>query len=329
MDHSLDARSTSFSLTILTMPTFQRSFLHWVLLLLLLLPAVHCLISPDPVSSLLSRHGATIQKLKDTTASILGSEALLVDPYANDVFFLRYCCKGEDMDECLELLQSNLAWRQGDGKPLCEAAQQAVQQAQATPGTKWNNQPVLQAAPFSDKIQKYITPLNCLTTTTAPPDNELLYMIRAGQIDDVSLMQAVQVDEMVQFFLYAKEVNAIVANQRSLQTDKLLSVVTANDLQGVKLIGGSTDFRQALSKSSKLANDLYPNTAGPTLLLNLPILLSALVKLFTPLFPAAVNERLKFGSLQLLANSKELTSLNPGGSQRDEFIQQFQAVLGK
>ena len=51
--------------------------------------------------------------------------------------------------------------------------------------------------------------------------------------------------------------------------------------------GGGSDatFRSALGTSSKLADTLYPNVCGPTLLLNLPPILNVLVKLFTPLFP--------------------------------------------
>lgn len=230
------------------------------------------------------------------------------------------------MDESIDLLKTNLAWRtSGEGKRICEAARQAVQQA-TSHQNKWDNEPVLQAAPHSSKIQQFLSPMNAMTTTSSSGD--LLYIIRAGQIDDTSLMKAVTVDEMVEFFLYAKEVNAIVANQRSLQSDTLLSILTANDLQGVKLIGGSADFRQALSKSSKIANDLYPNMAGPTLLLNLPALLSALVKLFIPLFPAAVNERLKFAKLKLLAEMDRLTNVAPGGTLRNEFLKQVNDIVG-
>lgn len=293
--------------------------------LLLFISSSNALISSEPVSKLLSQHAQTIQKLKDTTASILGPESLKIEPYVNDVFFLRYCCKDESEHDCVQLLQSNLSWRNGDGKVICDAARRAVEQAQATPGS-WDNEPVIAAAPYSSEVTKYMTPLNALTTTSSTED--LLYIIRAGQIDDVSLMQAVSIEEMVQFFLYAKEINAMVANQRSLQKDKLLSIITANDLQGVKLIGGSADFRQALSKSSKLANDLYPNTAGPTLLLNLPPLLSALVKLFTPLFPAAVNERLKFASLKLLTSIGQLTNVSRPGKERSAFIQEVETILG-
>lgn len=71
-----------------------------------------------------------------------------------------------------------------------------------------------------------------------------------------------------------------------MQTDRLIQVLTANDLTGIKLVGGSGDFRRALSASSKQATLIYPTSyTGPTLLVNLPPLLNALVKLFTPLFP--------------------------------------------
>ena len=85
---------------------------------------------------------------------------------------------------------------------------------------------------------------------------------------------------MIDFFLYSKEVNALVANARTKATGRLTKIITANDLQGIDLFGDKT-FRTALSASSKKANGLgYSALAGPTLLLNLPKLLGALVKIF-------------------------------------------------
>mmetsp|Transcript_32580 Transcript_32580/g.79058 ORF Transcript_32580/g.79058 Transcript_32580/m.79058 type:complete len:128 (+) Transcript_32580:560-943(+) len=118
--------------------------------------------------------------------------------------------------------------------------------------------------------------------------------------------------------MYCKEVNALVANDRSLELDKVLYVITVNDLAGVKLIGGDSTFRDALSAASKQAVPLYPALAGPTLLLNLPRLVSALVKLFTPLFPPEVQAKLKFerGPLQ---STTDLIDLN--GKDRPEFLE--------
>ena len=143
-------------------------------------------------------------------------------------------------------------------------------------------------------------------------------------------MSEVSVDEMAEFFLYCKEVNSIVANMKSEKTDKLVTVLTANDLLGVKLIGGDATFRKALSQASTQANDLYPNLPGPTFLLNLPKLLGALVKLFTPLFPKEVRARLKFAAGPL-KDVDDLVAISPGGDavSRNKFLTQIDDLLAK
>lgn len=267
----------------------------------------------DPVTTLLHNHATDVAQLKEKAQSIVGGDQMGEMPYNNDVFFLRYCVDEKGIDDLAEAL----AWREGEGKAICEAAVQAVKKA--TSGEEaWDNAPVRDGAPNAAKINPYITPTTTLTTSSSQGD--LIYCIRAGLIDDNSLMASLDsVDELVDFFLYCKEVNALVANDRSLQQDKLLSVITVNDLDGLKLIGGDATFRQALSAASKQANKLYPALNGPTLLLNLPRLLSALVKLFTPLFPPEVQKRLKFerGPLQ---GVKELVDITYGGKDRETFL---------
>ena len=142
-------------------------------------------------------------------------------------------------------------------------------------------------------------------------------------------MAAVTVDEMIEFFLYVKEVNALVSFQRSMESDRLCTILTVNDVAGVKLLGGSSDFRTALSGSSKQAASIYPSTInGPTLLCNLPRLLNALVKLFTPLFPETVKARLKFCPLKALSSPESLTELSVVDSaERQAFLQGLQKAL--
>ena len=151
-----------------------------------------------------------------------------------------------------------------------------------------------------------------------------MYCISAGKIDDRALMSEVTSDQMTEFFLYCKEVNAIVADIRSVSSDKLVYVITANDLNGVSLLGDSS-FRKALSASSTKANDLYPALSGPTLLLNLPPLLGALAKLFTPLFPPEVKQRLKFEQGPL-RNVNDLTDILSGAT-RDVFLNELEALV--
>jgi hypothetical protein len=273
----------------------------------------------EPVSTLLRKHDTDIARLKEETQAIVGSIDEM--PYNNDVFYLRYCLE----DKGIEELKENLAWRRGAGKDICGSAIVAVQKAAPEGGGKWNNAPVQEAAPYSDRICKYITPTNLLTTTSN--NGDLLYCIKAGSIDDKSLMSSLDsVDNMVDFFLYCKEVNALVANDRSLTKDKLVYVVTVNDLQNLQLIGGDASFRQALSDASKQATQLYPALSGPTLLLNLPRLVSALVKLFTPLFPPQVQERLKF-ERGPLDGVDDLMNVSYGGKDREKFLKDVDGLI--
>lgn len=284
---------------------------------------VNGLVVKEPVSTLLHMHNDDIMKLKQETQSIVGEANMGQRPYNNDVFFLRYCVDGKGVDD----LRQVLTWREGKGKAICEAAVGAVQKATSSSGVsdasdggkqKWDNDPVRDGAPNASKIKPFLTPTTTLTTTSSQGD--LIYCVRAGLIDDTSLMASLNsVDELVDFFLYCREVNALVANDRSIMVDRLLSVITVNDLDGVKLIGGDATFRQALSTASKQANGLYPALAGPSLILNLPRLVSALVKLFTPLFPPEVQKRLKFerGPLQ---DVEELIDVSHGGKDRQSFL---------
>ena len=280
-------------------------------------------LSPKPVSALLADKAGEISNLKEqaTAAGVDISQ----QPYSNDVFFLRYCLNddGDDNDASATLAE-NLKWRSGEGKAICDAAQTAIQAAMSEEG-KWNNDPVMAAAPSSAKITKYLTPSTTLTTTTSSGD--LIYCIRAGKIDDAKLMGSLEsIDEMIGFFVYCKEVNAAVANEYSLRTDRLVALLTANDLSGVKIIGGDATFRQALSASSKISSPLYPNLNGPTLLLNLPRLLGALVKLFTPLFPPEVKKRLRFEQGPL-SKVKDLMDVAPSGGGRAKFLGEIDELV--
>lgn len=286
-------------------------------LLLLYIGQINAFGVKEPLSALLQKHATDIESLREITQG-MGAN-LDSTPYNNDVFYLRYCLAEKGADD----LKKTLEWRQGKGKSVCEAAVSAFEKA--TAGEKWENEPVRSAAPHATSINQFITPSNCLTTSSSKGD--LVYCIRAGLINDGALMSNLDtVDHLVDFFLYCKEVNALVANDRSLDMDKLVYVVLVNDLKGVKLIGGDSTFRDALSAASKQANPMYPELTGPTLLLNLPRLVSALVKLFTPLFPPEVQARIKFerGPLE---NVDDLLDVNYGGKGRDEFLKDLDRLV--
>lgn len=272
------------------------------------------------LQSLLATHQSGIASLKDIATSISDDEA--VSP-KDDVFYLRYILNEYASDEeRTAALKSNIEWRNSDGKAIVKSARDAIQSAME--GDGWKNDIIQSAAPHSKLVLDYLSPINAITTSL-PSTNDLVYCVRAGRIDDNALMSAVTVEQLVEFFLYSKEVNAAVCDIRSLETDSLLKLVTINDLMGVKLVGGSSTFRKSLSEASKLANTLYPSLNGRTLMLNLPSLLGALVKLFTPLFPKAVNERLRFAKGPL-SNVEDLREIVVGGKGREEFVKEVDSL---
>lgn len=272
----------------------------------------------EPVSALLKTYDADITNMKEAAKSVVGADAFDQVPYNNDVFYLRYCLE----DKGVEDMKKTLEWRQGEGKAMCDAAAKAYQAATADGG--WNNGPIRDAAPSAAIVNDYINENTGFTTSSSKGD--ILYCIRAGKIDDNALMSKISVEDLVTFFLYSKEVIALAANERSLKDDKLAYVLTVNDLSGLKLIGGDASFRSALGDSSKQANELYPALGGPTLLLNLPRLVSAIVKLFTPLFPEKVREKIKFEQGPL-AKVEDLVNLAPGGKDRDSFLADIDAIV--
>jgi hypothetical protein len=312
-------------------------FIQFYLFLLQTSQVTSFSLSDKPVSQLLSEKSAIIASLKTTASSYVDIHQA---PYSNDVFFLRYCLNSDkdDIKSLEDQLIANLQWRttSEEGSTICQAAQRALSKVTTTTTTtnsRWKNDDITAEAPYGSIILQYLTPQNIVTTTT--PEGDLITCIRAGGIDDVQLMTAATVSQVVQFFLYAREVNSCVANDRSLTTNRLIAIITANSLEGVQLFwsgskkDASADFRLALGTSSKLADGRYPNICGPTLLLNLPPLLNALVKLFTPLFPPAVKQRLRFASGTLLAGNRDLTQILANMPEREQFWKDLETILGR
>lgn len=70
--------------------------------------------------------------------------------------------------------------------------------------------------------------------------------------------------------------------------------------------------------------------SGPSLLLNLPRLLTALVKIFTPLFPEEVRKKIKFarGPLSDVTALNEILAGSGGdGSKRDNFLTAVEELI--
>ena len=260
--------------------------------------------------------------------SLLTKNKFLVDslassaPDMSEMSRLRFAMQFPDAAEAKAKIAETVAWRAGEGKSIVESAAKAV--AEATAGGGWDNEPVRLAAPHAATINQFITPKNIVSLST--DDGDLVYVIRASQINDKEMMSKVSVDQFCEFLLYVKEVHQLVVNANSLRTGRLCNVIFANDITGTRQAPDPL-FGKALSQSSKSYESLYPSLAGPTLILNLPFILQAFVALFKPLFPKSVQARLKFEGAPFLKKLDDLTPLTEDPASRKAFLAEVEGLL--
>jgi hypothetical protein len=241
----------------------------------------------------------------------------------SEIALLRFALAHPDDEKSAEkALKDAIRWRQTKGKSIVESAREAVEKATANGG--WENDFVRNGAPHAAVINPFITPKAVVTTSTE--DGDLVYVIRASQIDDKAMMDKVTVEQVCDFFLYAKEVHHIIANKRSASTGRMCSVIFANDISGVRRAPDSR-FSKALTSSSDQYESLYPSLAGPTMILNLPLILQAFVGLLKPLFPKSVQERLVFKRAPVLASLTELTPLGTDPAVKQKFSREVKGLL--
>jgi len=270
-----------------------------------------------------SNRGASVQSLLTTNRATVDALSKLSPDPIPELTRLRFALAFPSRSEATAALRETLAYRSGAGLPIVTAAQTAV--AEAISGGGWDNEPVRKAAPHANRINRFITDKNILTLSTQ--EGDLLYVIRASNIDDSQLMRTVSVEEMTDFFLYVKEVHNLIANERSIRTGRFCEVIFANDISGVRKPPDSK-FSKALTQSSNQYEKLYPALAGPTMILNLPFVLQAFIGLIKPLFPKTVQERLLFKRAPVLARQKELTPLSDFKlGEREKFLREIQIIL--
>merc|ERR1740133_554625 len=113
------------------------------------------------------------------------------------------------------------------------------------------------------------------------------------------MMSKVSVDQVVDFFLYAKEIHSLVANARSKQSGRLCNVIFANDITGTRKPPDAL-FGKALTASSKS---------------------------FEPLYPKSVQARLKFTQAPVLSKLGELTILTTDAGKRKSFLNEIDNLL--
>ena len=268
-----------------------------------------------------SSGGAQVQSLLLANRAKVDALAS-ISPDVSEITRLRFALAFPNGNEAKVALRDTVAYRNGDGRSIVEAAAEAVKQA--TAGGGWDNDFVRDAAPHAAAINQFITPKNIISLSTS--EGDLVYVIRASAINDKQLMNKVSVPQMVEFFLYVKEIHNLVANARSEKSGRLCEVIFANDITGVRAIPDRR-FSKALTASSEQYEKLYPSLAGPTMILNLPFVLQAFIGLIKPLFPKTVQDRLVFKPAPVLVELKELSPLATNNNTRKSFLAEVKRLV--
>jgi len=280
-----------------------------------MMPAV----APAPRAAV-SMQASVESLLKDYAGPIdsMGSIA----PDMSEIARLRFAMAFPDATEAKSALVETVAWRNGAGKAIVDSAAEAVDKAMA--GGGWDNDPVRAAAPFASAINEFVTPKNIISVST--DDGDLVYVIRASAIEDKAMMQKVTPEQLADWFLYVKEVHNIICNMRSEKSGRLCQVIFANDITGTRKAPDPL-FAKALTASSKSYEKLYPSLAGPTMILNLPLILQAFVGLFKPLFPKSVQARLKFERAPFLGKNSDISGIASDPNKKRQFLNEIANLL--
>lgn len=284
-------------------------------------PAARTTITTTQLQAVVAPSATKVEELIQANSATI-NELSAIAPDFKEIDLLRFAIGFDTKEEAASSLKEAVAYRKGKGKAIVEAAQNAYTQATAEGG--WNNDIVRKMAPHASMINKFITEKNIISVSTNQGD--LVYIIRASLIDDKKLMQTVSIEQMSEFFMYVKEIHNLVANARSLQSGRLSQVIFANDIMGVRK-PPDAKFSKALTASSNQYSKFYPSLAGPTMITNLPLVLQAFVGLMKPLFPKAVQERLKFVRAPVLGAQTELTPIARNPATRKAFLDEIDKLL--
>ena len=273
-----------------------------------------------PVSSMLNDFSSCIDELKKIASN--AGVNMQQEPFSNDVFYLRFCLSDNYSSdtERRRAFELSLDWRRQDGKHICDSAREAVHHAFADDGKNWYYNEVHKRIPNS-KLTKFLTPAH--VTSVLTPQRDVVFVMKHGLIQDKQLMRELSEADVVDFMLYAKEVNSIVANRHSLQTNRLSFVMTANDLGGASLARGDKQFRSALNDSARIAAQHYPSLTGPTLMLNLPRMLTGIARAFAP---SEVSHTLKFAQGPL-KNVETLRKIATDGPEQSQFFSNLNELV--
>ncbi|CAE8636335.1 unnamed protein product [Polarella glacialis] len=126
-----------------------------------------------------------------------------------------------------------------------------------------------------------------------------LLVTRSGLCNAQALMASVTVEEIAEYFLWERQVAFIEVCKTSQETDKLVLMVSVNDLDGASIITGrEPKFFEAVKLSSETSAGLFPLLTRKHVMVNSGFLLDTLYRVVSVIMPQRVLDKVAFMSCE-------------------------------
>lgn len=165
----------------------------------------------------------------------------------DDIWLLRYCLSYKKEEKAILAIKFALEYQQQNQDWLQRATSEG-----------------LAGAPHREQMKKY----SCSTIHGTQLNGGPILIIRAGLAEPSKMMSNLTVDEVTEFLLFQDEVAYLQCDRVTRETRQLTKLLVINDMRGFNLLNNSQKFFEALGKSSKISEKLYPQLLQKTVTTN-------------------------------------------------------------
>eukprot|EP00933_Yihiella_yeosuensis_P007223 TRINITY_DN112160_c0_g1_i1.p1 TRINITY_DN112160_c0_g1~~TRINITY_DN112160_c0_g1_i1.p1 ORF type:complete len:277 (-),score=65.48 TRINITY_DN112160_c0_g1_i1:63-893(-) len=122
-----------------------------------------------------------------------------------------------------------------------------------------------------------------------------MLITRSGRCDGQALMQAVTVEELVEYFLWERQVCFDETTKASQDAGKLVLMIGVNDLDGASLVvGREKKFFEAVKIASETGACMFPLLTRKHVMVNAGMLIDALYRVVSVFMPQRVLDKVAF-----------------------------------
>ncbi|KDO35419.1 hypothetical protein SPRG_00267 [Saprolegnia parasitica CBS 223.65] len=206
------------------------------------------------VDALLVAHAESIAAVRTLVRDVLTPD------FDDDIWLMRFVMSNGSPAACEEPIRATIHWRTERAEIL----------GRIRAGAK---------APWHDEITKYQVVGDHKYTARGEP----LFYVRVGLCNAKSLLRNVAYNDILEYMLLSRESMVAYLEATTRATRRLVKGINVLDFAGFSLTTKSDPrFTKLLGECSQLAETMYPQMVGRSILLNTPSLLSWMFRVIKP-----------------------------------------------